>query len=924
MCKRPRRLGLPLFCACFVFYSLFPAVARSQEIAVRPRITQAVDNSQLTILRGNVHPLARPEFDRGAAPPDLPMQRMLLVLKRSPEQEAALQLLLDEQQDKASPNFHKWLAPEQFGQQFGPADQDVQTVTSWLQSYGFQVTKIASGRMYIELSGSAAQVHDAFHTTIHQYAVSGQNYWANASDPEIPAALAPVVAGINSLYNFPRKPLSQLLGTMSRSKATGEITPVNPLLTIPTGGGYCGVQNGFCYGVGPYDFAAIYNVLPLWTSSPTAINGTGQTIAIVGESDINPQDVTDFRTFFGLPPANLQVIHDGPAPGVNGAEAEADLDIEWAGAVAPAATIDYVVAESTESSGGVDLAAQYVIDNNLAPILSESYGACELALGTAGNQFFSQLWQQAAAQGITVLLATGDSGSAVCDSHTGTPPSPAKYGLAVSGFASTPYNVAVGGTDFFDLTNASAYWNTSNASTTQASAKGYIPETTWNNTCTNPVFGTLGYSTNAETNCNDSRLSDFVSTLGSSGGKSNCTTSNGQTPSSCSGGYAKPSWQTALTLADGKRDVPDVSLFAASGSPSGSFFIICEADLIQSGSSCNPNDSSTQFLGIGGTSGSAPAMAGVLALVAQKVGGRLGNANYVLYKLAGQQSNGTCNSSAGSGSTCIFNDITTGTIAMPCTKGSPNCTTNVTGHAYGILSGYSASAGYDLATGLGSVNVTNLVSQWAAVTLTPSVTTLTSVTPTTITHGQSVNVNVGVAPQSGGGTPTGLVSLFSDLANDAAGIGSFTLNAGTAAGTTNALPGGTYHVTAHYAGDGVFASSDSGPVSVTVNKENSTTQVGLVALDVVNGQVVSTTRTNSAVYGSYYLLRADVTGSACPSTAVTDPSCPTGNVTVTDNGSPLDGGTFALNRLGIHGRTERAASRGNACCAGQLCGGQQL
>ena len=444
------------------------------------------------------------------------------------------------------------------------------------------------------------------------------------------------------------------------------------------------------------------------------------------------------------------------------------------------------------------------------------------------------------------------------------------------------------------------YWNPSNAVTTRASAKSYIPETTWNDTCTNPVFALLGFSTTTETNCNNQQLiqNGFVVTVGGSGGKSSCTTSNGQSPTSCSGGYAKPSWQTALTPTDGKRDVPDVSLFSASGSPSGSFFIICEADAIQSGSSCNPNDNNTQFLGVGGTSASAPAMAGIMALVEQQTGARQGNANYVLYKLAAQQTPANCNSTSGSGSSCVFNDVTTGTIAMPCAKGSPNCTTNLSSDQYGILSGYTATSGYDLATGLGSINVANLVAKWSAVTLTPSVTTLTSITPTTITHGQAVNVSIGVAPQSGTGTPTGTVSLISDLSTDNAGIGSFPLSNGSAAGTTNALPGGTYHVTAHYAGDGTFGSSDSAPVSVTVNKENSTTQVQPVALNVVNGQVVSTTRTNNAVYGSLYFLRAHVTGSACPSTSVADPSCPTGNVTMTDNGGALDGGTFSLNSQG--------------------------
>jgi hypothetical protein len=879
--------------------AIFSSVpASGQAVVPQPHIVQALDESQLTTLTGNVHPLARAQYDRGAAPAELPIQRMLLVLKRSAEQEAALRKLLDDQQDKTSPNFHKWLTPEEFGQQFGPVDSDIQTITAWLQSHGFQVAGVSKGRTVVEFSGNAAQVLEAFHTAIHKFTVNGEDHWANASDPQIPAALTPVVAGVNTLHNFPRHSMAHITGTVSRSKATGVITPAQPLYTIATPGSGCGVQSGYCYGVGPYDFATIYNVLPLWNAAPTPINGSGQTIAVVGESDINPQDIADFRNFFGLPAANLQVDHDGPAPGLNGAETEAVLDLEWSGAVAPGASQEFVVAESTETALGVDLAAQHVVDNNLAPILSESFGICELGLGTTGNQFLSQLWQQAAAQGTTVLLASGDSGSAGCDNFDATPPSPAQFGLAVSGFASTPYNIAVGGSDFFDLSNGSAYWNTTNAATTQASAKSYIPETTWNDTCTNPVFGTLlGYSMNAETNCNNSRLiPNFVATVGGSGGKSSCTASNGQSPASCSGGYAKPSWQTALTPADGKRDIPDVSLFAASGSPSGSFYLVCEADAIQGGSSCNPADSSTQLLGIGGTSASTPAMAGILALVAQKNGGRLGNANYVLYKLAGQQTNAGCNSSNGSGSACVFNDITTGTIAMPCATGSPNCTTTINGDQYGILSGYATATGYDLATGLGSVNVANLASKWAAVTLTPSVTTLSSLTPTTITHGQPVNFGVSVAPQSGTGTPTGTVSLLTSLTSNGDGVGSALLNAGSASGTTSVLPGGTYNVTAHYAGDGTFGSSDSSPISVTVNKENSNVQVGLITLD-STGHILSNNAT-TAVYGSPYILQAGVTGTTCSSNTPGQGGCPTGTLSLSDNGSPLDAGTYPLNTLG--------------------------
>jgi hypothetical protein len=877
---------------------LLTAAGLAQQVSPQPLITLPIDESQLTTLKGNTHPLAQPQFDVGVAAPDMPLQRMLLVLKRSPQQDFALSKLLDDQQDKGSSNYHKWLAPDEFGVQFGPSDQDVQLITGWLQSHGFQVNRVAHGRTVIEFSGVESQVEGAFHTQIHAYAVNGQQHWANASDPQIPAALAPAVAGVLSLNNFPAQPMLHIAGAMSRDKSTGQVTPVNPLTTY---NGNCGVQSN-CYGVGPYDFATIYNVAPLWNATP-AIDGTGQTIAIVGETDINPQDVADFRNYFGLPPVTLNVIHDGPAPGIlrNGEETESDLDVQWSGAVAKGASIDFVVSQSTETTAGIDLSALYIIDNNLAPVMSESYGFCELGLGTAGNQGFNAMWEQAAAQGITVMISAGDNGAAGCDNFNAI--GPARFGLQVSGFASTPFNVAVGGTDFYDLTNANLYWNNTNAATTQASAISYIPETTWDDSCTNPVFGALfGFSNNAETNCNDPQLIQFgfVNVVGGSGGKSNCTQSSGQNPATCAVGYPKPSWQVAPGVpADGVRDLPDVSLYAASGSPSGSFYIVCEADQVGGGSSCDPTNPNTNFLGVGGTSASAPAFAGVMALVNQKnpTPHGQGNANYVLYKLAAAQNAASCNSTNGSGSTCVFNDVTTGTIAMPCAAGSPNCQVQTPGDQYGILTGYSTGTGYDQATGLGSVNVKNLVTKWTTATFRSSAATLTLGPPTSgVTHGQSVNVNISVAPGSGSGTPTGDVSL---LTSTGVSVDGFTLSNGTVSGTTTLLPGGTYTVTAHYAGDTVFGGSDSSPVSVTVGKENSSAHIELVTFD-WNGNLLSNNAT-TAVYGTPNLLRVDVFGSSgtpCSPSPLGGAACPTGNMSLTDNNSPLDAGTFGLNSLG--------------------------
>ena len=447
----------------------------AQKARVASRVVEQIDETRTVQIQGNVHPLARAKFDRGAVAESQPMTRMLLLLQRSAEQETALQQLLDAQQTKGSGSYHAWLTPAQFGQQFGPSDADVQAVTDWLTKQGFQVAKVSAGRTTVEFNGTVAQVQNAFHTQMHHYLVNGNEHIANAIDPAIPAALAPVVRGVVALNNFPKHSMMHRVGSFQRDLATGQ---VKPLFTYTD-------SNGTFYGVGPADFATIYNI-------PAGADGSGQSIAVVAQSNINIQDVRDFRTMFGLAANDPQIIVNGPDPGIladTGDEGESDLDVEWAGAVAPNAQILFVVSQSTMSnpaqvSQGVDLSALYIVDNNLAPVMSNSYGNCEAALGSTGNSFYNALWQQATAEGITVVIAAGDNGSAGCDPNFAVDPNAASQGLAVNGFASTPYSVAVGGTDFNQFGNETQYWNSTNAATTQLSAKGYISEVPWNDsTC---------------------------------------------------------------------------------------------------------------------------------------------------------------------------------------------------------------------------------------------------------------------------------------------------------------------------------------------------------------------------------------------------------------------------------------------------------
>ncbi|MCL5670481.1 MAG: S53 family peptidase, partial [Acidobacteria bacterium] len=432
------------------------------------------------------------------------------------------------------------------------------------------------------------------------------------------------------------------------------------------------------------------------------------------DSNINPQDVANFRSMFGLPPNPVHVILDGPDPGIiPGAETEADLDTEWAGAVATNTTIDLVVSESTETTAGIDLSALYIVDNNFAPVLNESYGICESWQGNSGNAFEAAIWQQAAAEGITVVVAAGDSGSAGCDSSYFE--NAATLGLAVSGNASTPYNVAVGGTDF---DNPSSYFSTTNNSTTQASAQSYVPEITWNDSCARS-----GQTTGCST------ISHYGQDLAAGGGgQSNCALQDSS--GNCTAGYAKPAWQSGTGVpADGLRDIPDVSLFSGFGLD-GAFYIMCESDVKDTSgngsASCSSSISTLDFLAVGGTSVASPEFAGIMALVNQKTGQRQGNANFVLYPLAAAaaKNNADCpsNPTAVNAPSCVFyditqghntsgSDITPGNNSVSCVAGSPNCNAPV-GYPDGILvypegsltPAWTTNTGYDLATGLGSVN----------------------------------------------------------------------------------------------------------------------------------------------------------------------------------------------------------------------------
>jgi hypothetical protein len=761
-----------------------------------------IDESPLVVLKGNRHPWASASNDRGAVASDLPLQRMMLVLKRDDAVESSLRQLLAEQQDKSSPNYHAWVSPAQFGQRFGASVADLQTASSWLQSHGFSVDRISRGGTAIEFTGSAGQVEQTFHTAIHRYAVNGENYFANAADPQIPSAFAPLVAGVDTLHNFQKPSPIRALGSATR---IGNSSTWQPNFT------YNSLGTPFHY-LAPGDFAKIYNTSPLYHGG---IDGSGESIAIAGRNNINLSDIEIFRIAFGLPVNNPQIILNGPDPGNllgSGDESEADLDVEWSGAIAPKATIKFVVSASTNSTDGIDLSSQYIVDNDLAPVMSLSYGQCESLLGQTENTFYNNLWEQAAAEGITVVVSSGDSGAAGCD-----PPyfGPATQGPAVSGLASTPFNIAAGGTQFNENGADSNYWAATNGAD-QSSVLGYIPEAVWNESCA------------------DATLCNFINLYASSGG--------------ASGIYSKPPWQSGPGVpADGKRDLPDVSLDAAAQHDG---YLLCQDGICLT-------DANGQLINayvVGGTSAAAPTFAAIIALVNQKLNSRQGQANFVLYPLAASQNAGNCNSSTGPQSSCAFNDITHGN-------------NNVPGQA-----GAAAAAGYDLATGLGSVNAANLVASWNTVTFRAT-TTLLLVSPATVTHGQAATVTAIVSPTSGTGTPTGDVALLPG-SSQSVNLGS--LSNGSVATSLATLPGGSYSLKASYGGDGIFGSSDSNGVPVTVNPEAS--RVTFTTLDGNFSASISTT------YSDYFYFSVAAAG-------VSGQGVATGTVSFSDT---LNGTTTSL------------------------------
>lgn len=614
-------------------------------LAAQPDRIGTVNSSETVVLAGNVAAQAQAQNDRGLVEMSMPMPYIVMQMQPSSDQQKALNRLLAQQQDRSSANFHKWLTPEQYADQFGLSASDVGKITAWLKAQGFAIVQTARGRDWVAFSGNAGLVETAFHTEIHYYEVDGETHYANATPISIPKALDGVVVGFRGLHDFKLKPMGiRPLPAWDRLFAS----IVHPFYNA--GGGHA---------LAPGDIATIYDIQPLYKAN---INGSGQKLVVVGQTDIHMTDIEEFRTNFQLPTNDPQIIlvKGSSDPGVTGDEIEADLDLEWAGAVARNATIFYV------NSTDVFNSATYAIDQDLAGVISMSYGGCESV--NAGFIPSNEVtMQKASTEGITFLASSGDSGAAACDSDQN---SVATQGLAVNYPASSPEVTGVGGNEFFE--NGGNYWGGTNG-TNGGSALSYIPEIAWNDTAENNMLSASG------------------------GGASSCDSPG------CASGFPKPSWQTGFGVPnDSVRDVPDVAMDASADHDG---YLFCSKD---NGADCSSGISTSEV--VGGTSASTPVFAGIITLLNQQEGNKppagVGNVNSKLYPLAQDTNNG------------IFHDVTSGNNIVPCTQGTKDCPGSAP-----FQYGFSAGIGYDQVTGLGSVDADNLVTRFNTASTT---TTLTS------------------------------------------------------------------------------------------------------------------------------------------------------------------------------------------------------
>ena len=731
-CRRNIGWRVVVFGSLAVFAILL-CLAAPMAVAQAPmqnRIIAPIRSDQMQVVHGTVHPLLSNAQDQGRLSGATVIPGMSLVFLRSPAQQADLKKLLAAQQTKGSPMYHQWLQPGQFAARYGVSQQDLAKVAAWLKSQGFQVSAIPASADRIDFTGTASQVEAAFQTKLHRYLLHGVQGWANATDISVPQAIAGMTLGVQHLNTF--RPLPQVQKTQVRM-SQNKLTAAKPLYTVQT-------QNGTMNFLAPSDIHTIYNVTGLYNAN---ITGKGQYMAVAGQTDITQYqaDIANFRSLSGLNASNLPTQILVPNTGANQAFAsdleEADLDVEWSGAIAKDATILYVTVGNDQTKGVFD-SLQYAIQTPLinntqyVPVISISYGNCEQAFaGTTDIQTLEQFLQQANAQGQTVVASSGDSGSANCDSNGQNSSGQfvgATQGLAVEYPASSEYVTGAGGTSFSgDINDQSKYWNSTNNSN-NGSALSYIPETTWNDTPTLAALSSNG-------------------TLSASGGGVSTL-------------FSKPAWQVGYTPDDSHRDVPDVSL---SGDANHDGYVLCTQETTGTGSNITFSGASSCVYPVGanqaayfdanlnaylygGTSVVAPQLAAMITLWNQEQGNTkgIGNANPVFY-LSAKNTPGA------------FHDITTGSNAVVCQQGSPDCIADPNNAGNYVMSCCNAGTGYDLTTGLGSVDATALGAVWPAVTaVNASFNLQASSSAVSVTPGSSATTTLVLSPNDGF---TGAVAL---------------------------------------------------------------------------------------------------------------------------------------------------------------------
>ncbi len=775
-------------------------------IQPRDRLRGDITESDMVRLPGNVHPALARAVSEAAVDGSFPMEHMILLLQPEPAQQAALDQLVAQQHDPQSSQFHKFLTPEQYAARFGVSQNDIDRITGWLRQHGFQVEEVTANHLSIVFSGDAYAVQDAFKTEVKQYSVNGQMHHANSSDPQIPAALADVVKGVVKLHDFHTRSFSQGL------RPVGDLS--KPLYTAsPT-----------THYLAPADWAMIYDVRPLYASNLT---GTGQSIAVVGRSNVKMSDIQSFRSQFGLPVNNPTIIvAQGADPGFtnNGDATEATLDVEWAGAIAPGAQVKFVISESTATADGVDLAAMYAVNHNVAPILSVSFGSCEVDMGASGSPsggtelaFYNTLWQQAVAQGMSVFVSAGDSGAAGCDSSGASTGSQ----RAINGMCSSPYATCVGGTEFKEGSNAGLYWLGGNNSVL-GTAQSYIPETIWNESGTNGGSG-----------------------LAAGGGGASIQ-------------WTKPIWQSGNGVpADGHRDVPDISASAAGH----------DGYLIFYNGALNV---------VGGTSASSPSLASFFSIINQKYNSSHGNLNPVFYGLAIKQSQGGA---------VVFHDITSGNNTVP------------------GVSGYAAGVGYDLASGLGSIDGLQLVNHWGDVSVNGTFTLTAAPTSVSVQAGQNVTISNVVALSNGfnwpvslsvSGVPAGIAATFSQATFSSPGSGTSSLQLAA----SNVAVAGSYAVIVTASGGGITQTATV-PLTVTAIVPKCTLTATPATLSLTLGQATNLRLSCTAPQGNLAKTvalsvsgqPAGVTTAFSPATLV--PGTATATLTVT-TAATATAGSYSL------------------------------